>query len=109
MASNKNSNGGGGYEILKNLKLGIDKEHVKEYIPGDQISGLTKQQAEDLTVQGVIGKRGSFKKQQAEAELLEQSGGGNVEDVIDLVKELKNEIQVLKVENKDLGERLAKK
>jgi len=107
MASNK-SNGSGGYEVLKNLKIGIDKENSKEYIPGDPISGLTKQQTEDFLLNGVIGKSGSFKKQQAQAELLEQSGGGNVENVLELVKSLKNEIQELKLENKRLREAAAK-
>jgi len=108
MASSK-SNGGGGYEVLKNLKLGVDKQNVKEYVPGDPISGLTKQQVEDFLIEGVIGKSGSFKKQQAEVELLGQSGGTNVEDVLDLVKNLRNEIQILKQENKGLREAAAKK
>ena len=108
MASSK-SNGGGGYEVLKNLNLGIDKKNVKKYIPGDPISGLTKQQTEDFILNGVIGKSGSFKKQQAQAELLEQSGGSNTEDVVELVKNLKNEIQELKQETKRLREVVAKK
>ena len=104
MASNKSSNGGGGYDVLKNLNTGD-----KVYIPGDKVTGLKKEQADDLLLGEVIGKPGSFKKQQAQAELLEQSGGSNTEDVLELVKELKNEIQVLKNENKDLREQLAKK
>jgi len=104
MASNK-SNGGGGYEVLLPLKTGKNTT----YIPGDKISELKKEDAESLLLRGVIGKSGSFKKQEAEKELLEKSGGGNVEDVLELVKNLKNEIQELKVENKKLLETAAKK
>ena len=104
MASNKSSNGGGGYEVLKNLNTGNET-----YIPGDKITGLKKEQADDLLLKEVIGKVGSFKKQQAEAELLGQGGSGNIEDILDLVKELKNEIQELKQENKGLRETAAKK
>lgn len=101
----KSSNGGGGYEVLKVLKTGKDTT----YTPGDKVTELKKKDAESLLLRGVIGKSGSFKKQEAEKELLEKSGGGNVEDVLELVKDLKNEIQELKVENKKLQETAAKK
>lgn len=103
MASNKSNNGGGGYDVLKNLNTGD-----KVYIPGDKVTGLKKEQADDLLLGEVIGKPGSFKKQQEQAELLEQSGGSNTKDVIELVRNLKNEIQELKQENKRLLETSAK-
>ena len=101
MAEKKESSS---YEILKNIKL--DKDEA--YVPGDNIpkSKLSKEQAEDLIVQGVIGGQGSYKKQQDEAKV---TAVGDAKDVAELLNEYKETIQKLQQENKALREQLAKK
>ena len=97
MSAKKQSNGS--YEVLTNVKL-----DGKNYTPGDKIS-VKKADAESLVTTGVIGGSGSYKKSQAEAEVVSL---GDAAAIGDLVKELKAEIQDLKNENLGLREQLAK-
>lgn len=95
------TNGSGSYEVLRNVKL-----DGNEYVPGDKITSMKKADAEPLILSGAIGGAGSYKKSQADAEVVAL---GDPKAIKEMVDELKAENVSLKKENKAFQEQLAKK